>query len=195
MRILILLLTLMLSLSCKENNKNNFDDKESVKIEVKSKSEYINLDNGEIDSLLQNGILTEKMYPNMSACGGSLSGFYYGNQLVFIDATYSGELSYTRKKMYLTETGFSKIIYQEHFPEMEKYKKQYPLNKFDFDPAKVTFADTIYEIKIKPNTEFKKLYLDKVISTERDTTLINKLVDCGNTMITELNTVAQKASR
>ena len=185
----------MLLLSCKEENKRNFENAENSIIETESKSEYLVFKISEIDSLLQNGILTKKMYPNMSACGGSLSGYYFENQLVFIDATYSGELSYTRKKMYLTETGFSKIIYQEHFPEMEKYKKKYPLDKYDFDPAKVTFADTIYEIKMQPNVEFKKLYLDKVLSTKTDSTLINKFVDCGKEMITELNSVAEKASR
>ncbi|WP_124981254.1 hypothetical protein [Nonlabens xiamenensis] len=195
MRISILILTLMLLLSCKEENKRDFENTENLIVETESKAEYLNLNNDEIDSLLQNGMLTEKMYPNMSACGGSLSGYYYENQLVFIDATYSGELSYTRKKMYLNKSGFSKIIYLEHFPEMEKYKKQYPLDKYDFDPAKVTFADTIYEIKIEPNVEFKKSYLDIVLSTETDSTLISKLLDCGKKMIAELNTVEEKASR
>lgn len=149
----------------------------------------------EIDSLYNNGILTEKFYPNMSACGGSLSGYYFDDQLVFIDATYSGELGYTRKKMYLAEKDFSKIIYQEHFPEMEKYKRKYPLNKYDFDPTKVTFTDTIYEIKIKPSLEFKKSYLNNVLSTKADTILIKKLIDCGNKMIAELNSIGEKASR
>ncbi len=185
----------MLLISCKEENKRNFKNAENSKIETEFKSEYLAFKISEIDSLWQNGILTKKMYPNMSACGGSLSGYYFENQLVFIDATYSGELSYTRKKMYLTETGFSKIIYQEHFPEIEKYEKKYPSEKYDFDPTKVTFADTIYEIKIKPNLEFKKSYLDKVLSTEKDSTLINKLIDCGKKMIAELNTVKEKASR
>ena len=143
----------------------------------------------QIDSLNANGKLTKKFYPNMSGCGGALNGFYYKDKLVFIDATYSGELSYTRKKMYLNNLEFSKIIYQEHYPEMEKYKGKYPLKKYEFDPSKVTFADTIYEIEIGKKIGFKKTFENKILSTELDSTLLNKLIDCGNQMTKELESL------
>ena len=169
--------------SCKKIDQT---DAEKVK-DIKEKEEIeLEFTVQEIDSLRSNNMLSELQYPNMSACGGALKGFYYKDQLVLIDATYSGELSYTRKKMYVSKASFSKIIYQEHFPEMDKYRKEYPLEKYKFDPSKVTFADTIYEINIGQKDGFKKRYLKEILSKKADSTLIVKLLDCGEQMKLEL---------
>ncbi len=191
MKIQILTLIILCLLSCKEKSKGNSESIDVVTTEKDVKLDELVFTVAEIDSLISNKSLSELKYPNMSVCGGSLSGFYYKNKLVFIDATYSGELSYTRKKMYLLQSNFSKIIYQEHFPEMDKYKKKYPLEKYDFDPSKVTFADTIYEINIGQKNGFKKTYLNEILSTKADSTLINKLLDCGERMKTELKSVTE----
>jgi len=192
MKTQIFILTILCLLSCKEKSQKNSENVEVADTEKSMvESDGLRLTVVKIDSLISNKILSEIKYPNMSTCGGSLSGFYYKNKLVFIDATYSGELSYTRKKMYLSNSGFSKVIYQEHFPEMDKYRKKYPLEKYDFDPSKVTFADTIYEINIGQKNGFKKIYLNEVLSTETDSTLITKLLVCGERMKTELKSVTE----
>lgn len=145
----------------------------------------------EIDSLNFKGKLTKRFYPDMSACGGTLNGFYYEGNLVLINAKYSGELGYTQKTMYLNNSEFIKIIYHEHFPEMEKYHKKYPLEKYDFDPQKVTFADTIYELILGKNIEFKKTYRDKILTREIDTALVEKLIKCGEQMKKELKSIRE----
>jgi len=191
MKISISILTLILLLSCNQGNKSASDNEERIEIVAENKAEYLVLNVLEVDSLMRKGLLTKKAYPNMSSCGGSLNGYYYRKQLVFMDATYRGELGYTRKKMYLTGTDFSKILYQEHFPEMEKYKNKHTLDKNDFDPIKVTYADTIYEIKFGPNIEFKKTHSNEIITTKIDSFMINRLVDCSRRMKEELNTVSK----
>lgn len=165
-----------------------------ILISCQQKKEQINwneLTIEKIDSLNTVGGLNKKFYPNMSACGGALNGFYYKDELVFIDATFQGEISFTRKKMYLSNSEFIKIKYQEHFPEREKYEKNYPKDQFKFDPRKMTFSDTFYEFEFKDKIGFKKIFEGKIISTELDSTLLDELIDCGTRMKKELETITE----
>ena len=50
-----------------------------------------------IDSLISNNKLIKVFYPNMSACGGGLFGYYQNGELVLIDATYQAELGFSSK--------------------------------------------------------------------------------------------------
>jgi len=124
----------------------------------------------------------------MSECGGGFSGFYFNENLVFIDEIYRAELGFSKHQFYLKGNGFLKIIYQEHFPENEKYLKKYPLEKFEYDESKMTFSDTIYNINLGINPNFQKISKGKLISTRINNDLINELVNCGNIMKKELKT-------
>lgn len=189
MRIPLFILSTFFILSCKQKTESNTHNIYSPATQMETEQNESELTIAEIDSLNADGMLTKKFYPNMSFCGGALNGFYYKGKLVLIDATYSGELSYTRTKIYLSKSDFSKIIYQEHFPEMTKYKKEYPFEKYDFDPGKITFSDTIYQIDLGKNIDFKKTYKNRVLSTKIDSVLIKTLIDCGMRMKKELESI------
>lgn len=82
----------------------------------------------EIDSLFNKNALTKKEYESKFVCGGGLDGYYFKDQLVLLEATYSAELGYSYKKMYLLfGNEFSKIIYKEHFAEWEKHDQHIPV--------------------------------------------------------------------
>lgn len=127
----------------------------------------------------------------MSACGGGLDGFYFKNELKLINSRYQAELGYSSKKIYWKGNEILKIKYREHFPEDEKYLKKYPLDKYEYDPSKMTYSDTVYEITFGSKFEFKKIASEKIISKKTDSTLIKRLIDCGKRMKTELESITE----
>lgn len=178
--------------SCKtETVEESVELKSDLKKEIKQeqKIELTNFTVMEIDSLFDNGILTKKFYPNMSACGGGLFGFYYNNELKLIDSKYQAELGYSSKKIYWSGNQILKIKYREYFAEWGKYEKNYPPEKVEYDPSKMTYSDTVYEITFGDKYRFKKIVANKVVSTKTNSTLIEKLTDCGKRMKTELESI------
>lgn len=174
-----------------ESGKDSIELKSDQKIEVeqKQKTESTNFTILEIDSLFNNGILTKKFYPNMSYCGGALYGYYYKDELKIIDSEYGAELGFSSKKIYCNGNKILRINYREYFPEDGKYLKNYPLEKYEYDPSKMTYSDTIYESTSLNKYEFKKMADNKVVSTIIDSTLMKRLIDCGKRMKTELESI------
>jgi len=156
-------------------------------IDQESKSELTGFTIKKIDSLYNSGILTKVFYPNMSACGGGLYGFYYDNELILINSKYGAELGFSSKKIYWNGNKILKIKYRQYFAEWGKYKKKYP--KDEWDESKMTYSDTIYKITFGEEYEFKKMAGEKIISTKTDSTLIKKLTDCGKRMKMELESI------
>lgn len=142
-----------------------------------------------IDGLRTKNKLNKVPYPEMSACGGGLYGYYFDNKLVLIDATFQAELGFSSKTIYLMDTLFVKIIYREHFAEWEKYEQSYPSDKYEWDPNKMTYTDTLYTISLGSEIRFTKMAVDKIISNKIDQKLIDKLVLCGEEMKKELEEV------
>jgi hypothetical protein len=189
LKIILLILTLV---SCKtETGKKSVELKSDSRKEIKQepKTELTDFTITEIDSLFDNGILTKKFYPNMSFCGGGLYGFYYNDELKLIDSKYQGELGYSSRKIYWNGDEILKIKYREYFAEWGKYEKNYPPEKVEYDPSKMTYSDTIYEITFGDKYKFKKIADNRIISTKTDSTLIEKLTDCGKRMKTELESI------
>lgn len=142
----------------------------------------------EMDRLLEQQLLTKYFYPNMSGCGGGLDGYYKDSTLLIIDATYQAELGFSSRKMYWYNGSIIKIHYREHFAEWAKYEVKYPADKFEWDPSKMTYTDTIYQITLGNEYQIQKMVGSKVISENSDSTLINRLVNCGFEMKEELET-------
>ncbi|GFD73599.1 hypothetical protein KUL113_30190 [Tenacibaculum sp. KUL113] len=189
LKVLFLILTLS---SCKtDTGKESTELKSDHQKEIKQepKTDLTDFTTTEIDSLLNNGILTKKFYPNMSFCGGGLYGFYYNDELKLIDSEYQAELGYSSKKIYWKGNEILKIRYREYFAEWSKYEKNYPPKKVEYDSSKMTYSDTIYEITFGDKYEFKKMAESKIISTKTDSTLIEKLTDCGKRMKAELESI------
>jgi hypothetical protein len=192
LKIVFLILTLS---SCKnEPGKKSTESKPELNKEItpEQKTELTSFTIMEIDSLYDNGILTKKFYPNMSACGGGLYGFYYNNHLKLIDSKYGAELGFSSKKIYWNGNKILKIKYREYFAEWGKYEKKYPPKKVEYDPSKMTYSDTIYEITFGDKYEYKKMADNKLISTKTDSTLVEKLTECGKRMKTELESINEE---
>jgi hypothetical protein len=145
-----------------------------------------------IENLKAENKLEKIFYPNMSACGGGLYGYYLDNKLVLIDATYQAELGYSSRILYINQDNFVKIIYREHFAEWEKYEQKYPSDKYEFNEKKMTYSDTLYKITLATPTVFKKQAGNKTISIEINQTLIDELLHCGREMKEELNEIKYK---
>ena len=150
-----------------------------------------------IDKLKNKNILKKISYPNMSACGGGLDGYYLDERLVLIDATYQAELGFSSRTFYINNDIFVSIIYREHFAEWEKYEQKYPSNKYEFDASKMTYTDTLYKIILTTPILFEKISNDKIISNtldEKSQLLIPKLLECAEEMKQELNEITNNKS-
>ncbi len=140
----------------------------------------------EMDRLFEQQLLTKYFHPNMSGCGGGLYGYYKDSTLLIIDATYQAELGFSRRKMYWRDGNIIKIIYREHFAEWAKYEANYPSDKFEWDPSKMTYTDTVYQIILGNEYQMQKMAESEVTSVKKDSILINRLVNCGFEMKKEL---------
>lgn len=188
---IVFLILILSSCSKTEKEKQSVELKSDLQKEITPERETILNDFRitEIDSLYDNGILTKKFYPNMSYCGGALYGFYYNGELKLIDSKYQAELGYSSKKIYWNGEQVLKIKFREYSAEWGKYEENYPPDKVEYDPNKMTYSDTIYEITFGDKYEFKKMADDKLVSRETDSTLVDNLINCGKRMKMELESV------
>lgn len=145
-----------------------------------------------IDKLRTENKLVKISYPNMSGCGGGLNGYYLNKKLVLIDATYKAELGFSSKIFYIDQDKFLKVIYQKHSAEWGKYEQEYPSDKFEYDPTKMTYSDTVYLITLTNPTIFHKKSDNKIISTKLDQSLLDRLLSCGQEMELELQGVIKQ---
>jgi len=147
----------------------------------------LNFEIKKINTLLSKGKLKKYRYPSMSSCGGALYGYYLNDELKIIDATYSGELGFSKRKIYFQEEKILKIEYQEYFAEWNKYNQKYPSEQFEFDEKKMTYTDTLFEISFGKKLIFNKSSKRKIVSKEIDIQLMKRLILCVEKMKTELN--------
>ena len=145
-----------------------------------------------IDKLKAENKLVKIFYPNMSACGGGVDGYYLNKNLVLIDATYNAELGFSSKTIYIAQDKFLKVIYREHFAEWGKYEENYPYDKFEYDPTKMTYTDTVYSITLTNPTVFHKKAGNNIISSKLDQALLDRLLICGQQMKFELQEVTKQ---
>ena len=139
-----------------------------------------------VDKLKAENKLVKISYPNMSGCGGGVDGYYLNKNLVLIDATYNAELGFSSRTIYIDQDKFLKVIYRKHFAEWEKYEEKYPHDKFEYDPTKMTYTDTVYSMALTTPTIFHKTTGNKVVSNKLDQTLLDRLLSCGQQMKLEL---------
>lgn len=142
-----------------------------------------------IDKLKAENKLVKTFYPNMSGCGGGLYGYYHNKNLVLIDATYGAELGFSSRTIYIDQDKFLKIVYREYFAEWGKYEEKYPHDKFEYDPSKMTYTDTVYSITLSTPSVFHKKAGNKIISNKLDQPLLDRLLSCGQQMKLELQVV------
>jgi hypothetical protein len=177
--------------TAEENNSFNPDTAELTGQATKLTEPEIEKFTKTIDMLKTENKLEKISYPDMSACGGGLDGYFLDKKLVLIEATYQAELGYSSKTLYVDHDVFVKIIYREHFAEWGKYESEYPSDKYEFNANKMTYSDILYTITFATPMVFEKQTGNKIIRNEINQTLIDDLVNCGQEMKKELNEVTR----
>jgi len=145
-----------------------------------------------IDGLRNENKLVKVFYPNMLGCGGGLDGYYLNKELVLIDAIYQAELGFLSRTFYVMQDKFFKLIYREHFAEWGKYKQNYPPDKYEWNPFKMTYTDTVYSITLVNPTIFHKKSNENIISKNINQSLVDRLLNCGLEMTKELQEVVMQ---
>jgi hypothetical protein len=107
-----------------------------------------------IDSLFKAKALDEKIFPQMSFCGGNLKGYYLKNELVFIHTIYSGPMGFTDTKWYLENGKLFKSVqfgFEYEEPEnLDEYCKTHQTanHECDFSGLKAkTYRSIFYDYK------------------------------------------------
>lgn len=161
---------------------------EKTKIKLLSTLNKAKIDSltSELDKLMAEKSLSKYSYPDMSGCGGGVYGYYSDSTLLIIDATHKAELGHTRRKIYWSEERPIKITYREHFAEWKRYDEKYPSEKYDWDPSKMTYTDTTYQITLGKEHQMLKMANGKQISKNLNAALANRLIDCSFEMKGEL---------
>jgi hypothetical protein len=145
-----------------------------------------------VDKLRTENKLVKISYPNMSGCGGGVDGYYLNGNLVLINSRYNAELGFSSRTCYIEQDKIIKIVYREHFAEWGKYEKNFPPDKYEWDPTKMTYTDTVYSIFIGNTTVFHKKTDNKIISNKLDQTLLDRLVSCVQEMKLEIQEVIKQ---
>ena len=205
-QILIIILSSILLLSCQSNkDKNtintvepseagtavsNNPDQYECQIENDQRPGQNQIESlaKETDRLIEQKLLIKYSYSHMSGCGGGLYGYYKDSIMLMTDATYKAELGFSSRKIYWHDGNIIKIIYREHFAEWAKYEENYPPDKYEWDPNKMTYTDTVYQITLGKKYQMQKMAVGELISEKSDPNLINRLIDCGLEMRQELET-------
>lgn len=119
-----------------------------------------------IDSLYRAGDLVQKIYPDMSVCGGSLVGFYRNGDLMLMDANYNGEQGRLAQKVYWNKEQIIQIKY---------------------DIISLGAIDTSYVITLGERYTYQRIVDGKVVSRTIDGELVEELISCSMEMRRELN--------
>ena len=139
-----------------------------------------------IDSLKAQGKLDGYSYPNMSFCGGGLDGFYYDDELVYIEAPYQGETGYTEQKVYFKDSIIYKIMYREYLPDWDKFHSDSLKAISDDYYSTMTYTDTLYAVSMTENPIFVKSSNGEIVSNESNSSLLKRLLQCAEKMKLEL---------
>lgn len=143
----------------------------------------------EIKNLKANNKLVKISYPDMSICGGSIDGYYLNDNIVLIEANKSIAFDNYSKTFYLENNNQLKIIYREIKADEERYAKEYPFEKFEFDISKMKYFDTTYTFTFAEDIKFRKESNNKLISQNLDFEVLSNLKECANSIKLELNEV------
>ncbi len=134
--------------------------------------------------------LIKVSYPNMSSCGGAVDGYYLDKNLVQISAQYNAELGFTKQEVFFNNDTILRIDYKQNIAEWGKYDQNYPADKYDWDPDKMTYTDTSYIIMFSDPIIFIKWGREqKIVKREVEQKIVNQLRSCAQEMKQELQIV------
>ena len=160
---------------------------------VFSQMETLDSKSKKIDSLFKVKALEEKIYTEMSRCGGSLKGYYFDNELILIQTLYSGPLGFTDTKWYIENGRLFKSVqfgFEYEEPEnLDEYCKTHQTANHECDFSGLnakTYRSVFYETK-KVSTFNKVENNEPFILTEANQKAEIKLLrSCFKSLLGEL---------
>ncbi len=138
-----------------------------------------------VDSLIVNNSLEKFDLPNMSSCSGSLTGYYFKNDLVYMSSRYGIENGYSEKEMYIKDSVVYKLRYREHYAKEDMFYNKFE-NISELDYSKMSYSDTLYTFVLYNEPKMYKTSGPKYIKSVYDYDLQNKLLNCTVSMMKEL---------
>ncbi len=147
-----------------------------------------------IDSLVLAGAPQQISLPYMDHCGGGVVGYFQDTNLIFIDATYNGELGNTSQKVYWSGEDIVQVIYHAHHADWEKFEKDFPQDEvkydFEFETNNMTYIDETFYITYSTNNytvqEFDGGTLIDINEEGDNLETFNSLKSCGWSMRSNL---------
>lgn len=128
--------------------------------------------------------LKRYFYPNMSACGGAVYGFYEGESLVKINATYGAELGYSQRIVEFKNGQITQITYVQHVAEWEKYREKYPYE--EFHEGEMTYTNRKFVIEFGLKNRYREYVNGQLVSKAIEEDLVNQLTECAYQMQSDL---------
>jgi hypothetical protein len=156
-------------------------------------NESIDAKSKKIDSLSKVNALGEKVYAEISRCGGSLVGYYFKNELILIHTLYSGPMGFIDTKWYIENGKLFKSVqfgFEHEEPEnLDEYCKTHQTanKECDFSGLNTkTYRSVLYDYK-KVST-FKKVENNEpfILNKENEKAEIKHLKSCFKTLVEEL---------
>lgn len=160
---------------------------------VFSQTETLDAKSKKIDSLFKVKALEEKVFPQMSLCGGSLKGYYFKSKLIFIHTIYSGAMGFTDTKWYIENGKLFKSVqfgFEYKEPEnLDEYCKTHQTANHECDFSGLsakTYRSVFYDTK-KVST-FNKVENNEllILTEENQKTEIKLLKSCFKSLVGEL---------
>lgn len=160
---------------------------------VFSQTEFIDAKSKKIDSLFKVNALEEKVFPQMSRCGGSLKGYYLKNELILIHTLYSGPMGFTDTKWYIENGKLFKSVqfgFEYEEPEnLDEYCKTHQTanHECDFSALKAkTYRSVFYDYK--KMVSFSKVENNEPfnLTKENQKSEIKLLKSCFKSLVEEL---------
>jgi len=122
----------------------------------------------------------------MSRCGGALYGYYNNDSLVYLESTSSSESGYSRIHAYIQNGIIDLVVLEEHFPDRDIESNAMDTSINYVDSKRILIhRDNKYEMVYKKN---------KLQSMNDDASMVESIIECVNSMRTELKSEKIDAS-
>jgi hypothetical protein len=135
-----------------------------------------------IDSIKRDSGFVYTFYPNMSACGGAVEGYFQNGTLSLIESTYNAELGYSSKIVYYKDDSIIRIVYHEHHADWETYDNNYPNDQYKWNPSKMTYTDERYTLNFADKPILYKMKDNTWIEIKINQELVDELIGCAGEM-------------
>jgi hypothetical protein len=149
----------------------------------------VNLECEKIEKLKQSDNLTILEYPDLSGCGGFITGFYLDSNLLLVSAIHNAEAGYISQNTYLSNDKIIKIVYNTHSARWTEHETNYPEEDDNGDYSNMTYEDTEYVIYNLEKPEMSTHSNSEIINRNFDNELYSTLISRFNCMKDQLKEV------